>query len=64
MLDDFSFGCIILIYKIYTGCLEFLKRPWRKEMLLTQVSVGIKPLFGKLEMPGSGFYTTIVSLLI
>lgn len=63
ILGDFSLGHIILIYRMYTGCLAFWKRPLRKETLLTQVSVGIESLLEKLEMPGSRFYTTIVSPL-
>lgn len=58
---SFLFGCIILIYRIYTGYLVFLKRPQRKDILLTWATAGTKHhLAKKLKMPGSGFYTTTI----
>lgn len=43
ILDDFSFNCMTLIYRIFAGCLKLSKRPWRKE-ICTQTSAGTKLL--------------------
>lgn len=64
LLDDFLFGHIILIYRIYTGCLEFSKRLQRKK-ILPWASARTKPppkpdQVWRLKMPDSRFYTTTV----